>query len=132
MPQNGENAYLGIKNPRASRALRQALDPGQSGLTSFVQLCCAKLAKRSKILGLDPPLQKAEYGPGLCDVSMTSSIDITYHMTYLDMQCTIVAFNLELTTVWHAWSSHSHASVDGACACKKKWFLKNTLPAKYK
>ena len=33
--QNGENAYLVIKNPRASRALRRALDPGQLGLTLF-------------------------------------------------------------------------------------------------
>ena len=32
VPQNAENAYLVIKNPRA---LRQALDPGQLGLTSF-------------------------------------------------------------------------------------------------
>ena len=29
VPQNGENAYLVMKNPRASRALRQTLDPGQ-------------------------------------------------------------------------------------------------------
>ena len=60
MPQNGENAYLVIKNPRASRALRQALDPGQSGLTLFAQ---KGLAKRSKTFGLGPPLQKAGYGP---------------------------------------------------------------------
>ena len=32
--------------------------------------------------------------------------------------------------VWHARASRSHAGVDGACACKKKWFLKNTLPVK--
>ena len=66
----------------------------------------------------------------LCDVSMTSSVDVTYHMTSLDMQFMIVAFNLELTMVWHAWASHSCVGADGACACKKKWFLKNMLPAK--
>ena len=29
VPQNGENAYLVMKNPRASQALRWVLDPGQ-------------------------------------------------------------------------------------------------------
>ena len=64
MPQNGENAYLVMKNPRASRALRWALDPGQLGLSSFAQLCCVESAKRSKIFSLVPPLQKAGYGSG--------------------------------------------------------------------
>ena len=63
MPQNAENAYLVMKNPRASRALRWALDPGQLRLNSFVQLRCTKLAKRFKTFGLGPPLQKAGYGP---------------------------------------------------------------------
>ena len=60
----------------------------------------------------------------LCDVSMTSSVDVTHHMTCLDMQFMIVMFNLELTTVQYAQASHSHVGVDGACVCKKKWFLK--------
>ena len=34
-----ENAYLSIKNPKASRALKQALDPGHRLLASLVQLC---------------------------------------------------------------------------------------------
>ena len=34
-----ENAYLSIKNPKASRALKQALDPGHKLLTSLVRLC---------------------------------------------------------------------------------------------
>ena len=63
VPQNGENAYLVIKNPRASRALRWALDPSQLGLTSFTQFHCVKLVKKSKIFSLGPPLQKAGYGP---------------------------------------------------------------------
>ena len=58
VPQNGENANLVIKNPRASRALRQALDSGQLRLTSFARLCAAKSAKRSKIFSLVPPLYK--------------------------------------------------------------------------
>ena len=58
MPQNGENAYLVIKNPRASRVLRLALDPGQLGLSSFMRLHCTKLAKRSKIFSFDLPLYK--------------------------------------------------------------------------
>ena len=65
MPQNEENAYLVIINPRASRALSQTLDPSQLGLTLFARLCTAKSAERSKIFGLGPPppLQKAGYGP---------------------------------------------------------------------
>ena len=33
-----ENAYLSIKNPKASRALKQALDPGRRMLTSLARL----------------------------------------------------------------------------------------------
>ena len=33
-----ENAYLSIKNPKASRALKQALNPGRRMLTSLVRL----------------------------------------------------------------------------------------------
>ena len=33
-----ENAYLSIKNPKASRALKRALDPGRRILASLVQL----------------------------------------------------------------------------------------------
>ena len=33
-----ENAYLSIKNPKASRALKWALDPGRKLLASLVQL----------------------------------------------------------------------------------------------
>ena len=54
-----------MKDPRAPRACLRALDPGLLGLTAFAQLCCVKLAKRSKIFGLGPPLQKAGYGPAM-------------------------------------------------------------------
>ena len=36
-----DNAYLIVKNVRASRALRRALDPGQYWLAPLVQLCFA-------------------------------------------------------------------------------------------
>ena len=51
---------------------------------------------------------------------MMSSVDITYHVTCLDMQLTMVAFNSELTMVWHAQASHYHVGADGVCACKKE------------
>ena len=41
VPLNGENAYLAMKNPRASRAIGWALDPGQLMFTSFPCLHCA-------------------------------------------------------------------------------------------
>ena len=40
-----ENAYLRVKNARASRALRWALDPGQYWLTLFARLHFATSAK---------------------------------------------------------------------------------------
>ena len=53
-----ENAYLRVKNARASRALRWALDPGQYWLTSLNQLCFATSAKsREKFLA--PALTKS-------------------------------------------------------------------------
>ena len=52
-----ENAYLRVKNARASRTLRQALDPSQYWLTSLTQLRFATSAKsRDKFLG--PPLDQ--------------------------------------------------------------------------
>ena len=39
-----ENACLSIKNPKASRALKRALDPSRRMLTSLAQLRFATLA----------------------------------------------------------------------------------------
>ena len=39
-----ENAYLSIKNPKASRALKRALNPGWKLLTSLMRLCFATSA----------------------------------------------------------------------------------------
>ena len=53
-----ENAYLTVKNARASRALRRALDPGQYWLASLPRLRFATLAKsREKFLAT--PLTKS-------------------------------------------------------------------------
>ena len=51
-----ENTYFSIKKPKASRALKQALDPGQRSLTLLTQLCFAT----SATLGLRswPPLDE--------------------------------------------------------------------------
>ena len=50
-----ENAYLRVKNPRASRALRQALDPGHYWLASLAQLRFAPSAKSRKKIPAPPP-----------------------------------------------------------------------------
>ena len=47
-----ENAYLSIKNPKASRALKQALDPGRRMLASLRRQLSASEAG-------DPPLTKS-------------------------------------------------------------------------
>ena len=52
----------------------------------------------------------------LCDASMTSLVDVIYHVTCLDMWFVIVALNPEPTTVCHArlphptrvWTVHVH------------------------
>ena len=50
-----ENAYLRAKNARASRALRQALDPCQYWLALLARLCFATSAKsQEKFLGPPP------------------------------------------------------------------------------
>ena len=52
-----ENAYLIVKNARASRALRRALDPSQYWLASLARLRFAMSEKsRKKFPG--PPLDK--------------------------------------------------------------------------
>ena len=52
-----ENAYVTVKNTRASRALRRALDPSQYWLALLARLCFATSAKsRKKFLG--PPLDQ--------------------------------------------------------------------------
>ena len=58
MPQNGENAYSVIKNPRVSRAL----DPSLLGLTSC-DFAVRSWQKGPKFSVWAPPLQKAGYGP---------------------------------------------------------------------
>ena len=70
-----ENAYLSIKNPKASRALKQALDPGCKLLTSLhQQLSASELG----------PLLDQILDPHLCNIddksiilSSTSKFDIT-------------------------------------------------------
>ena len=53
-----ENAYLTVRNTRASRTLRWALDPSQYWLTSLARLHFAMSAKSwKKFLG--PPLTKS-------------------------------------------------------------------------
>ena len=52
-----ENAYLSIKNPKASRALKQALDPGRRMLASLAQLRFATLATFG-LRGWGPPLDQ--------------------------------------------------------------------------
>ena len=68
VPGKVENAYLRVKNTRASRALRWALDPSQYWLASLAQLCFTMSAKsQKKFLGtpldqiLDPLEGRGNY-----------------------------------------------------------------------
>ena len=53
-----ENAYLSIKNPKASRALKRALDPGHRLLASLARLHFATSANFS-LRSWGPPLTKS-------------------------------------------------------------------------
>ena len=53
-----ENAYLSIKNPKASRALKQALDRGCRMLASLARLRFAMLATFG-LRSWGPPLTKS-------------------------------------------------------------------------
>ena len=53
-----ENAYLSIKNPKASRALKWALDPGHRMLASLAQLRFATSATFG-LRSWGPPLTKS-------------------------------------------------------------------------
>ena len=53
-----ENAYLSIKNPKASRALKRALDPGRRMLASLAQLRFATSATFG-LRSWGPPLTKS-------------------------------------------------------------------------
>ena len=52
-----ENAYLSIKNPKASRALKRALDPGRRLLASLTRLHFAMSATFS-LRSWGPPLDQ--------------------------------------------------------------------------
>ena len=58
VPRMCENAYLSIKNPKASRALKRALDPGRRMLASFTRLRFATSATFS-LRSWGPPLTKS-------------------------------------------------------------------------
>ena len=53
-----ENAYLSIKNPKASRALKRALDPSRRMLASLAQLHFATSAT-FRLRSWGPPLTKS-------------------------------------------------------------------------
>ena len=53
-----ENAYLSIKNPKASRALKRALDPSRRMLASLTWLCFATSATFG-LRSWGPPLTKS-------------------------------------------------------------------------
>ena len=53
-----ENAYLSIKNPKASRALKRALDPGRRMLASLARLRFATSATFG-LRSWGPPLTKS-------------------------------------------------------------------------
>ena len=63
-PENKENAYSGKKNPRASRALRHALDHSLLRLLCSHDFTSAMSAKKvPRFWTSVPPFGKAGYGP---------------------------------------------------------------------
>ena len=52
-----ENAYLSIKNPKASRALKQALDPGHK-IAHFARVTVLCYVSNFRPQNLGPPLDQ--------------------------------------------------------------------------
>ena len=76
-----ENAYLSIKNPKASRALKRALDPGRRMLASLVRLRFAMSATFG-LRSWGPPLDQI-LDPHLCSAIVCIRERLHYY-NYLD------------------------------------------------
>ena len=71
-----ENAYLSIKNPKASRALKQALDPGRRMLASLTRLRLAMSATFG-LRNWGPPLDQ------ILDPHLLFPTDINLQINYV-------------------------------------------------
>ena len=67
-----ENAYLRVKNARAPRALRQALDPGQYWLASLARLRFATSARSRENFGPPPDQILDPLLSVMCSISMVT------------------------------------------------------------
>ena len=65
-----QDTYLAMKNPRASRALSQALDPIRAHFDS----AALSRQKVPKFSVWAPPLQKAGYGPNMYLIYLHTSV----------------------------------------------------------
>ena len=76
-----ENAYLSIKNPKASRALKRALDPGRRMLASLARLRFAMSATFG-LRSWGPPLDQIldphlEKGSGKTESRQLASVGVS-------------------------------------------------------
>ena len=91
-----ENAYLTLKNTRASRALRRALDPGRYMLTSLALRCTPSANLGKNLLAppdqiLDPHLRSLKYSYTAVEVFhiFTSVTSIQQLITSTQHTCSI-------------------------------------------
>ena len=108
-----KNAYLIVRNVRASRALRRALDPSQyytarfARLTSLAQLRFATSAKsRKKILGPPWPNPRSATGPSIyfrlfmiCHICSIISSKSNFTYLYAAVNKTISSSNQSLISI---------------------------------
>ena len=87
-----ENAYLRVKNARASRALRWALDPGQYWLALLARLRFATSAKsREKFLG-PPPSPNPGSASVVAPQILCSRVGMNSRTALLQQQVLVKAF----------------------------------------
>ena len=118
-----ENAYLTVKNARASRALRWALDPSQYWLASLARLRFATLAKsRKTFLGppldqiLDPLVLTHRYRTHTPPSSQTHSLTGTIHIHHPVHKLTHSQVSYTYTTLFTNSLTHRYRTHTPPCS----------------
>ena len=103
-----ENAYLSIKNPKASRALKRALDPGRRMLASLARLRFAM----SATFGL------RSWGPPLDQILDPHLFSCTYGKNIVKKKVRAPFSVVGISPFWKSWIRH---------CLQKMWLLSSPL-----
>ena len=106
-----ENAYLSIKNPKASRALKRALNPGRRMLALLARLCFATSATFSlRSWGppldqiLDPHLRRKENYLKKFDVYLPPCVLLVLHFILCQQKDVSTSDSHQIWSVSEVWA----------------------------